>query len=342
MGTGKVIALIKKKVDEAIEDNFIDSPSVLQKVVAEGRAEQYFDIGDRIYIPYTDWTGNTPIEYEYPFVVVNIADCYDENDVKHEKALWLMAELGNSQDMIFDEPEANAASGTFQEGLHYFTKNSDNSYTEQTVTVGDTIPSGYYVHRFGGANGANIIRYGYNNYKESAIRQWLNSEAPKSANWWTAQHDWDVTPSTTYTNKPGWIYGFPDEWRRIFKKVRVRVAANTVTDEGRTDTVYDKFFLPSVEEVYGSPQLADTEGPYWPYWKEVTGLESPSNGDSSHANDARKVKAITAPVGSAVYLRLRSACRGNSSGTWIVYAGGYLGYYHAYSAYRSQPACVIF
>lgn len=317
-------------------------PASIQNAVAAGNARKHFEIGDIITIPWTNFTGNTPVMLDLPFVVANIADCYDEDGQLHKDALWLMLQQAEPEEMVFDEPEVNAASGTFQEGLHYFTKNSDNSYTEQTVTVGDTIPAGYYVHQFGGSNGANIILFGYNRWSVSAYRQWLNSDAAKNENWWTKQHDFDVTPSTTYTNKPGWLFGFPDEWKQIFKRVKVQTAANTVTDGGVADVTYDKFFLPSLEQMYGSPQAEGVEGDFWPYWKEATGLDAPSNGDSSYPNDARKIPNIQSGTKAAVYVRLRSAYRGSSYYVWLVSTGGYLSYGYAYYACRSQPACVIY
>lgn len=318
-------------------------PASIQKAVAAGNARKHFEIGDIITIPWTNFTGNTPVMLDLPFVVANIADCYDEDGQLHKDAIWLMLQQAEPEEMVFDEKEQVTASGKFVDGLHYFLKDGDN-FVEQTVTPGDDIPGSpvYYVHSVGGSNGVNILKYGYNNYKKSAYRQWLNSDAAKNANWWTAQHDYDVAPSTTYTNKPGWLFGFTDEWKQIFKPVKVQVATNTVCDGGLTDVMYDKFFLPSIEQMYGSPQAAGVEGDYWEYWKKETGMDEPSSGNSSNPNDARKIPNIQSGTKAAVAVRLRSATRGNSSSAWFVTTGGYLGSNLAFNAYRGQPACVIY
>lgn len=344
MTLGAAMALCQKKIDGAIKGDFAMEPGVLQKIAASGDAKKYFEIGDLIYIPWTNFTGNTPVAMELPFVVVHIGDCYDDHDTLHKDAIWLMLEQAEPEEIVFDEPERITATGKFIDGLHYFIKDGDN-YVEQNVTAGDDIPSSpvYYVHSIGGTNGGNILRYGYNNYKKSAYRQWLNSDAAKNANWWTAQHDYDVSPTSTYTNKPGWLFGFTQEWKDIFKPVKVQVASNTVTDGGLTDVMYDKFFLPSVEQMYGSPQAAGIEGDYWEYWKNKTGFDAPKNGSSSDASDARKIPNIQSGTTSAVYCRLRSAGRGLASDTWYVSAGGCLSYYYyAHYAFRCQPACVIY
>nr|MCR4805071.1 DUF6273 domain-containing protein [Clostridia bacterium] len=131
-------------------------------------------------------------------------------------------------------------------------------------------------------------------------------------------------------------------WLEIFKPVRVETATNTVTDEGVTDTTYDTFFLPSLEQMYGVPQAAGVEGEYWEYWKEETGLDAPSNGSAQDPNDARKIPPVTNFHANPVYCRLRSAYRSYSTNAWYVYTGGYL--YNRYANYvsRCQPACVIF
>ena len=323
----------------------IKSPADLKQIVAAGDAAKHFGIGDIIYIPWTNFTPSTPAPYDLPFVVVDIADVYDEHDELHKDALWLMLMYAEPEEIPFDaaedytvnlSTEPNALAGWYYFGV------SGTTYTKLDLSTGDAIPTTYdSVHKCP-INDISVLRYGYNRWRDSAYRQWLNSLAAKNANWWTAQHEHDVAPASTYTNKPGWLYGFGQDWLDIIKPVRVQTATNTVTDGGVTDVTYDRFFLPSLEQLYGAPQAEGVEGHYWPYWKQVTGLESPSNGSADNPNDARKVPSVAAPKGAAVYWRTRSAYRGNGTYVWYGSTAGYLSYGTAYNAYRCLPACVIY
>ena len=316
------------------------SPAQIQKIVADGKASDFFTVGDIIYVPWTDLSPTTAVDYDYPFVVTQIADCIDDQGVTHHNALWLQALVATPQNIQFDAPEAiEATEETFQEGMYYYTKNNDNSFTEQTVTPGGTIPSGttYYKHYRTGMSGR--LRYGSNNYKESAVRQWLNSDKKKSE-WWTAQHESDVAPSQA-TSLPGFLTGFHEDFLDVVKPVQVKCYRNTSCDDGGWDTMYDRFFLPSVEEVYGNPQL-EGEGAYWKYWKDATGLESPSNGSSSDTNNARKIPDVKNRFGSAVTIWLRSAYRTGTYNARGVSSTGYLYSTYATYSYRTLPACVIY
>ena len=323
----------------------IQNPSELQQLIAAGKARDILSIGDSILIPWTDNSGSTPITYQYPFVVAHIGDCYDENDAKHENAVYLMAQYATPYDMQFDAAEATDVDLETEtvavEGWYYWGI-TGTTYTALNLSTGDTIPTTYDSVTKCGINNVDVLKYGYNRWKDSAYRQWLNSDAAKNANWWTSQHFGDVSPTATYTDKPGWLNGFNSDWSAVFKKVKVQTACNTVTDGGVTDTTYDKFFLPSLEQMYGSPQVADVEGEYWEYWKNVTGLDSPTNGDSSHTNDARKIRSVNSMGGSAAYCRMRSATRGYAYSVWLVSSGGYFSFSTAVTAYRALPACVIF
>lgn len=321
-------------------------PEEIHKLVADGKAKSTFNIGDVIYIPWTNYTPSTPVVYQFPFVVVHIGDVYDQNNVLHHDALWLMAMYAEPEEIVFDAAEdtvvnlaeePNALEGWYYWGL------TGTDYTELQLSTGDAIPTTYdSVHKCA-INNLYVLRYGYNRWRDSAYRQWLNSDAAKNANWWTSQHEGDIAPTNTYTNKPGWLYGFEDRWLDVIKPIKVQTACNTVTDGGVTDVTYDRFFLPSLEQMYGAPQAAGVEGEYWEYWKEETGLNEPSNGSSSVPNDARKIPSVVNyPRGSAVTCRLRSAYRGYGYYVWYVSTGGYLNGSYAYSAYRALPACVIY
>lgn len=320
-------------------------PAVLQKLCSTGKASNYFNIGDEIIIPWTDNGGNTPIEYQYPFVVTHFGDVYDENGNLHENGMWLMAKYATPRDIIFDAAERTAVNLAEEpnalEGWYYWGVD-DSTYTALELNTGDTIPTTHASVVKCGINIIGVLRYGYNRWKNSAYRQWLNSNAGKNEGWWTEQHIGDRPPAAAQLNLPGWLDGFTNEWKAIFKSVKVDTACNTVIDSGVIDTTYDIFFLPSVEQMYGAPQVAGVEGDYWEYWKNETGLNTPSNGSSSDTNNARKIPSIASPAGSAVNCRLRSAIRSTSNNAWNMNAAGYLYSSTAYSSSRALPACVIY
>lgn len=191
----------------------------------------------------------------------------------------------------------------------------------------------------GALNCMQRVGYGYNRWSQSGIRQWLNSKAA-AGSWWTPQNDFDRAPNELASQR-GFMAGFSDEFLSILGKVKVTTALNTVEGHAtdREDT-YDTFFLPSLEQMYGTPQLAGAEGEYWEYWKRALGLASPSGTGSANIHEAYKTYAINAKT-SAQSVRLRSAHRGSAYGTWLVYSTGYLHSSTANGSGRCAPACVI-
>lgn len=317
------------------------TPEQLQEICADGVAEDYFSVGDIIYIPWTDYVPITPVTYSVPHVVTHFGDVEDENGVVHENAMWLMWIYATPNVVQFDHPEAIVATeSVFSSDYHYYIKSGDDYVEQPDVVIGTSIPAGetYYHHVRTGVAGR--LRYGSNDWTQSAYRAYLNSDAEKGQ-WWTAQHDSDVAPNEADT-VPGFRKGYETAWNAIFKPIKVVTALNTVCDEGRDAVTYDTFFLPSLEQMYGVPQKDGIEGDVWEYWIEETGLPSRSNGSSSNVNDARKIPTVTDPTGSAVSCRLRSATRATTSAVWSVATAGYLNTYNATNSYRAQPACVIY
>ncbi len=181
--------------------------------------------------------------------------------------------------------------------------------------------------------------YGHNRWKNSALRQFLNSDAEKG-NWYTNPSD-DVfaRKPDQLSSKDGFLKGVDAELLAVIKAVKISTAINNHRDSGAGvwDYTFDKFFLPSLEEVYCVPQISG-EGEYWDYWRQKSGLTSPNPQGSTNAN------MITYAVenhSSAQVVRLRSATRNNSYSTWCINASG--GIYNGYGTYacRFAPACVI-
>jgi len=196
--------------------------------------------------------------------------------------------------------------------------------------------------KYGAAGLNNLQRasYGYNRWSQSGLRQRLNSAAAAGA-WWKPQNAFDRAPDQLATLR-GFMAGFDEEFLQIIKPVKVRTALNTVSDAdiGTYEDTYDTFFLASLEEEYIVPQLANTEGEAWEYWKQRLGLASPQVQDAPGTNAAHIRYAYDAKA-LARYCRLRSAYRGDAYNTWYVNASGYASSYHAAYASRCAPACVI-
>ena len=191
-----------------------------------------------------------------------------------------------------------------------------------------------------GVNNLQRAGYGYNRWSQSANRQFYNSSAATGA-WWTPQNPFDRAPEQLATVR-GFMAGFDEDFLNIIKPVKVTTALNTVSDSdiGASESTYDTFFLPSLEQEYIVPQLAGVEGNFFPYWKERLGLTSPQAQGSAGTN-ARHIRYAYNAKTSAQYCRLRSANRGTADSTWYVTPAGTANYHYAAHAFRGCPACVI-
>lgn len=185
----------------------------------------------------------------------------------------------------------------------------------------------------GKLNGLHSVAYGDNRWYKSAYRQYLNSDAPAGA-WWQPQDEWDMKPDQADT-VPGFLAGFSDDFKAALTRVKVVTYGNAVTDDGSAVVTYDKIFLPSLEEIYCSPQVSG-EGTYWPYWKERTGAKTPQALWQTYPLRITRDLAQRT-VGRSV--RLRSAPRGGGYNAFRVHSSGSVGTWSAFSAVRCAQAC---
>lgn len=185
----------------------------------------------------------------------------------------------------------------------------------------------------GNLNGLHPVGYGDNRWWKSAYRQYLNSDAP-AKEWWTPQDEWDMKPDQADT-VPGFLAGFSDDFKAALTRVKVVTYGNTCTDDGSAVVTYDKIFLPSLQEIYCSPQVSG-EGTYWPYWKERTGAKTPQALWQTYPLRITRDLAQRT-VGRIV--RLRSADRGYGYYAFDVSSSGYVGHWGTVYAHCCTPVC---
>lgn len=189
--------------------------------------------------------------------------------------------------------------------------------------------------RSGNLNSVQEMAYGWNRWKTSALRQYLNSNKPKGQ-WWTPQDQWDICPDQL-ASKDGFLCGMPEEMLSCLKKVKVVTYANTVNDEGAEDITYDYVTLPSLSQMFIKPQTSG-EGDVHTYWKRRSGRTTPCELNTNYPN---MVEYSIANKTSPQYVRLRSANRGGAFNTWNVYANGKVNSSDASSAYTFAPLVCI-
>lgn len=185
----------------------------------------------------------------------------------------------------------------------------------------------------GKLNGLHPVSYGDNRWYKSAYRQYLNSDAP-AKEWWAPQDDWDMKPDQADT-VPGFLAGFSDDFKAALTRVKVVTYGNTITDDGSAVVTYDKVFLPSLQEIYCSPQVSG-EGTYWPYWKERTGAKTPQALLQTYPLRITRDLAQRT-VGRDV--RLRSVYRDSAHFSFRTSSFGNVGNWYASFAHRCSPAC---
>lgn len=186
-----------------------------------------------------------------------------------------------------------------------------------------------------GLNCMQRVGYGHNRWATSAIRQYLNSA---DVNWFSSKENFDIRPNE-YA-KHGFMAGFNSDFLNAIKPVKVTTALNTV--EGYTETTedtFDTFFLPSLQQMNVTPQLASVEGDAFDYWKRALGSQNFVGTGSANVFDAFKIPAIN--NNSAQSVRLRSANRGSAHNAWHVDSSGCVSSSGTIHAQRFSPVCVI-
>lgn len=202
-----------------------------------------------------------------------------------------------------------------------------------SVSAGDTGTNlgTFLTKENGNLNSLHNAGNGDNRWVYCAYRQYLNSDQVK---WWTPQTKWDMKPDQADT-VPGFLSGFSDDFKNALVATKVVTYGNNVTDDGSAVVTYDKIFLPSLQEIYCSPQVSG-EGTYWPYWKERTGAKSPQ--EIFHTYPLRITRDLAQrTVGRNV--RLRSAYINYGEGVFYVNDIGNIGGWVSTDAIRCAPAC---
>lgn len=194
-----------------------------------------------------------------------------------------------------------------------------NETVDVTVGSGGTSIGTIQVDtRSGNLNSVQEMAYGWNRWKTSALRQYLNSNKPKGK-WWTPQDQWDICPDQL-ASKDGFLCGMPEEMLNCLKKVKVVTYANTVNDEGAEDITYDYVTIPSLSQMFIKSQV-NGEGNAHTYWKRRSGRTTPCEWRINYPNI---IEYSVANKTLAQYVRLRSSNQDNVSHAWNVNASGFV------------------
>lgn len=101
--------------------------------------------------------------------------------------------------------------------------------------------------------------FGKARWRDTMMRQWLNSASP-AGEWWAKQGKWDRSAPFAFENT-GYMAGFPEDFLKILHPVKVKTHFG-VED---IDETFDIFFPLSMEQMNYAPYFTD-EGSATQYW----------------------------------------------------------------------------
>ena len=212
------------------------------------------------------------------------------------------------------------------------------SYADVTATTPtETVPitpgnGGTSLGTFGEElNHTHRVAHGSNNYKESAIRQFLNSSAEAGAVW-TPQAKFDRPPFWVDTSA-GFMNGMDEEFLAIVGEVVVPCSTNntyespdSTTIKGEKYTVRDKFYLPSYSEVFApTTNLVKDDSVLLPYY--------------ASSNNTDRIKYDTSGLSGNWWLRTPDSSR--ASHICLVNQSGAMSYLGAVNEQYFTPMCTI-
>lgn len=181
----------------------------------------------------------------------------------------------------------------------------------------------------GALNHTHRIAYGSNNYKESAMRQFLNSSAA-AGSVWTPQTKFDRPPSWV-TTLAGYKKGLDQDFLAVVCKVKLPCAANNIYESPDSTvtkntkyTLNDEFYIASRKEIFGSSDDVADDTVVFPFYDGATAADRIKHRD-----------------GSAAHWWLRTPYAWNAFHGRLVTSDGALSLSYAYGAHGLAPACTI-
>lgn len=193
--------------------------------------------------------------------------------------------------------------------------------------------SGTSLESLGECNHTHRIRYGSNNYNESAIRQWMNSDGA-AGTFWVSKTNYDRPPSWN-ASLNGFLYGMDKSFVDIVGNVKKLTALNTLTDN--TDASFvetdEKFFLFSNDELYFATENGVDQGEPYAYYENYSTLAAAGSGA-----DSNRTKYLN---GTARYYWMRSPSPWNAINVRLVSPDGSLYANYAGSGGGAALACCI-
>ena len=176
-------------------------------------------------------------------------------------------------------------------------------------------------------NSLTRVCFGSNNYAQSSIRQYFNSDAAAGAVW-KSSNKFDMPPSWN-ASQPGFLTKLPDEFLEIVHPVTISTVTNNVFEVDYTKSssyaLKDRFWLPSRYNVYGSTEGADLNEEQWDFYKGSADVD----------------KIMFDNGGTARYQFLRTPYVGYTYNVRLVTTSGALSYHGASYGYAESPACEI-
>ena len=325
---------------------------MVQDIVRAGLADKFFSIGDQL----TCQRGGVNLVWD----VIGI-DHDTPADPQFTHSLTLQLHDCFPTFIQFDAPEAlyycdsALVAGTYHfavSGTDYqFTASADIAAGSQLMlaftsnvpsaitvasTVGGAVSEGSLTVTAGSGgtaldtdylNDINRARHGSNNYKESAIRQWLNSPAA-AGSVWMPQNNFDRPPDLAATTA-----GFMNGMDSDFLAVLGNVTKTTAKNSGGSDTTTEKFFLLSKSEVYGDLENGVNEGAAYPYYANYSDLSA-----AGFREDGNRVKTKNSAPQN---WWLRTSYYLDAYSVRYILQGGSISNVYARGSVSVAPACCI-
>ena len=172
---------------------------------------------------------------------------------------------------------------------------------------------------------------GNNRWKESAVRQLLNSSSA-AGSVWSAQNSFDRPPSWASSEK-GFMNDLDSDFLAVIGAVDKKTAKNTVSDGGSYDVTSDRFFLIAREELYMGRENSIDEGGAYAYYSDFSDLSAAGIGA-----DTNRIKYKN---GTAKFWWQRSPYSPSGNGVRYVPTGGGINYTNACGILGIAPVCNI-